>query len=231
MLGPTINAIAIIICTLIGITLHGRIPEKINDTVHKAIGLSVMFLGLQNAFKVNSFILLVFSMVLGSIIGEWIDIDLKLENLGNWIQSKVGSKEGSISQGFVTASLIFCIGSMAVIGSLQSGLEGNHEMLITKSILDGFISILLASTMGIGVIFSSIMVFLYEGSIVLGASLLKTLINDVLLHEIIREVSAVGGLIITALGLNFLKVDKIKAANMLPALIFPFIYLIIVSFI
>lgn len=230
MIGPIINATTIIICTLIGLTLHGKIPDKINTTVQKSIGLSILVLGIQSALQAQSFILLVLSMVVGSIMGEWIDIDLRLKNVGHWIEHKVSRKEDSISQGFVTASLIFCIGSMSIIGSLQSGLNGNHEILITKSILDGFMSILLSSTIGIGVIFSSVAVLLYEGLLVLSASCIKTLINDILLHEIVREVSAVGGLMIAAIGLNFLKIHHIKVANMLPALLLPFIYLMIMSY-
>ncbi len=226
MLGPVINTVTVIICALIGTFLHGGIPERFNDTIMKALGLVVILLGLTGAFEVQHFVLLIFSMVFGSIFGELMDIDGSLNRLGEWIEKKVGKGEGTIAKGFVTASLIFCVGSMAIVGALQSGLTGNHEMLIAKSIIDGFTSIILASTMGIGVIFSAIIIFLYEGGIALGASSIK----DYLSSEVINEISAVGGLLIAALGLNFLDVKRIKVANMLPALLVPFIYFMVKDF-
>lgn len=227
MLGPIINTITIIICALIGTFLHGGIPERFNDTIMKALGLTVLLLGLMGALEVQHFVLLIFSMVFGSLLGEWIDIDKNLEKLGHWIEKKVGRGEGTIAKGFVTASLIFCVGSMAIVGALQSGLTGNHEMLIAKSVIDGFTSILLASTMGIGVIFSAIIILLYEGGIALGAAFVKDLLSE----EVIREISAVGGLLIAALGLNFLEIKRIKVANMLPALFIPFIYFMLKDYI
>ncbi len=226
MLGPVINTVTVIICALIGTFLHGGIPDRFNDTIMKALGLTVLLLGLLGAFEVQHFVLLIFSMVFGSIIGEILDIDANLDRMGKWIERKVGKGEGSVAKGFVTASLIFCVGSMAVVGALQSGLTGDHEMLIAKSIIDGFTSIILASTMGFGVIFSAVIIFIYEGGIAFGASYIK----DFLSAEVVNEISAVGGLLIAALGLNFLEIKRIKVANMLPALLIPFIYFIIKDF-
>ncbi|NLK72927.1 MAG: DUF554 domain-containing protein [Clostridiales bacterium] len=223
MLGTIINTAAVIICAVIGTLFKGGIPDRFNDTIMKALGLAVLLIGLSQAFEVRHMLLLIFSMVFGSIIGELLDIDKNLEKLGLWIERKVGAGEGTFAKGFVTASLIFCIGSMAIVGSLQSGLTGNHEMLKAKSVLDGFASIILASTMGIGVAFSGVAIFLYQGAITLGATFLKDFLNE----EIIREVSAVGGLLISAIGLNFFDIKRIKVANMLPALFIPFIYFIV----
>lgn len=223
MLGPLINTVTVVVCALIGTFLHGGIPERFNDSIMKALGLTVLLLGLTGAFEVQHFVLLIFSMVFGTILGEWIDIDHNLDRLGQWIEKKAGKGEGTIAKGFVTASLIFCVGSMAVVGALQSGLTGDHEMLIAKSVIDGFTSIILASTMGIGVAFSAAIILVYEGGIALGASYIKDLLSE----EVIREISAVGGLLIAGLGLNFLEIRRIKVANMLPALLIPFIYFII----
>lgn len=220
MLGPAINTATVIICAFIGTVLHGGIPQRFNDTIMKALGLAVLLLGMTSAIETEHFVLLIFSMVFGSIIGELLNIDNNLNHLGEWIEQKAGKGEGTIAKGFVTASLIHCVGSMAVVGSLQSGLAGDHKMLIAKSALDGVTSIILSSTMGIGVALSGVVIFIYEGGIALSASYIKDLLNA----EIVREISAVGGLLIIGLGLNFLEIKRIKVANMLPALLIPFIY-------
>jgi len=167
--------------------------------------------------------LLIVSMVAGSIIGEWINIHKAMNQFGLWAEKKFGFGEGNFAKGFVTSSILFCTGSMAIVGAMQSGLAGNHEMLYAKSILDGVIAIIFASTMGIGVAFSALPVFLYEGAIALGAGYIK----DWLTPEIITEMSAVGSLLIAALGFNFLEVKEIKVANMIPAIFLPWLFIAI----
>jgi hypothetical protein len=225
MLGPIVNAITIVICALVGTFLIKNIPERFDEIIRKGIGLSLLYLGIKGAFENQNVLLLILSIVIGSIIGELLDFDKGMNKIGEWAEAKVGLSSGNFSKGFVMASLLFCTGSMAIVGSLNSGLAGNHEMLFAKSILDGIISIVFASSLGIGVMFSAIPVLIYEGIITLGA----TFVKDWLTPEIITEMSAVGSLLICALGLNFLEVKQIKVANMIPAIFIPWVYLGLMS--
>jgi hypothetical protein len=221
MLGPIVNGVAIVICALAGRFLIKGLSGRFEIIIKKAIGLSIMYIGISGAMENQRVMMLIISMVAGSIIGEWIDIDKGMNKLGLWAEKKFGFGEGNFAKGFVTASILFCTGSMAIVGAMQSGLQGNHEMLYAKSILDGVIAIVFSSTMGIGVAFSAIPVFLYEGAIALGAGFIK----DMLTTEIITEMSAVGSLLIAALGFNFLEVKEIKVANMIPAIFLPWLFI------
>ena len=225
MLGPVVNGVTIVICALIGIFV-GRffkngLPVRFEEIIKKAIGVSIVYIGISGAMDNKRVMLLIISMVVGSILGEWINIDKGMNSLGLWAERKLGFGEGNFAKGFVTASILYCTGSMAIVGAMNSGLQGNHEMLFAKSILDGVIGIVFASTMGIGVAFSAVPVLLYEGAIALGAGYIK----DMLTPEIIREMSAVGSLLIAALGFNFLEVKEIKVANMIPAIFLPWLFI------
>jgi uncharacterized membrane protein YqgA involved in biofilm formation len=223
MLGPIVNGVVIVICALAGKFFVKGLTGRFEVIIKKAIGLSIMYIGISGAMDNNRVMLLIVSMVAGSIIGEWINIDKAMNSLGLWAEKRFGFGEGNFAKGFVTASILFCTGSMAIVGAMQSGLQGNHEMLYAKSILDGVIAIVFASTMGIGVAFSAVPVFLYEGAIALGAGFIK----DLLTEEIIMEMSAVGSLLIAALGFNFLEVKEIKVANMIPAIFLPWLIIAI----
>lgn len=223
MLGPIVNGVTIVVCALAGRFLIKGLSGRFEIIIKKAIGLSIMYIGISGAMENQRVMMLIVSMVAGSIIGEWIDIDKGMNRLGIWAEKKFGFGEGNFAKGFVTASILFCTGSMAIVGAMQSGLQGNHEMLYAKSILDGVIAIVFASTMGIGVAFSAVPVFLYEGAIALGAGYIK----DMLTTEIITEMSAVGSLLIAALGFNFLEVKEIKVANMIPAIFLPWLFIAI----
>jgi uncharacterized membrane protein YqgA involved in biofilm formation len=223
MTGVLVNTVTIIICSLIGVFLVKGIPERFDTIIKKAIGLSIIFMGIKGALENESILVLVLSLVLGSILGELIDIDKWMNRFGGWAESRLGFKEGNFSKGFVTASILFCTGSMAIVGAMQSGLAGNHEMLFAKSILDGSISIVFASAMGIGVVFSAIPVLVYEGLIALGAGG----VSQWLTTEIITEMSAAGSLVIAAIGFNFLDVKQIKVANMIPAIFMPWLFIVI----
>lgn len=227
MLGTIVNVIAIILGTLLGIFIKKGIKEKYKSTIIDGIGLSVAIIGITGAVETNNIILVIGSIVVGSIIGELIDIDLKLENLGDRLEEKFGNGDSNFSKGFVTASLVFVIGAMAIVGSLESGLSGNHETLFAKSILDGVMSVIFASTLGIGVAFSVFPVFIYQGAI----TLLANSVKDILTPEVITEMSAVGGILILAIGINILGIKKIKVANMLPAIFIPIIYLALTNII
>ncbi|MDG5473878.1 DUF554 domain-containing protein [Jeotgalibacillus sp. ET6] len=219
LLGTLVNGLLIVLGTLLGKLLH-RIPEHIKTTVMSAIGLAVVVLGLQMGFQSNNYLIVIISLVIGAIAGEWIALDEKLNAVGRWIEARVGSKgDTSISQGFVTATLIFVIGAMAVIGALDSGIRGDHQVLYTKSIIDGFTSVILASTLGIGVLFSAIPVILYQGSIALFATQIDRFVPEILMESFISEMTATGGIMIFAIGLNLIGLTKIKVANLLPGIL------------
>lgn len=227
MLGTTVNALAIIGGCLIGLIVKGRLTEKISSTIMNGLALCVLYIGISGALKGKDTLQIIICIAIGALIGELVDIDKKLNDLGNIIEKKINSKRKSsvsekisISEGFVTSSLLFCVGAMAVVGSLESGLQGNHTTLFAKSILDGVSSIIFASSLGIGVMLSSIAVFIYQGSITLLAGCLSTVLTD----TVIGNMSAVGSLLIVGLGFNMLGLSKIKVANLLPAIFMPIIF-------
>ena len=235
MLGPVVNAVTIVVCSLIGVFLIRGIPERVEEIIKKAIGLSIVFVGLRGAMDNQNVLLLIMSMVIGSVIGELININRLMNKLGEWAQARMGMKscsasggntdtgkqEKSFSKGFVAASILYCSGSMAIVGSMNSGLQGNHELLFAKSILDGAISIIFGASMGIGVAFSAVPVLLYQGGIALAAMGVR----DLLSPDIIKEMSAVGSLVVAAIGINFLGVKEIRVANLIPAIFIPLVYM------
>jgi len=226
MLGTIVNALAIVVGSLLGIAFSKGIPENYKETVMHGVGLSVLLIGLKSAFTSDNLLVVIFSVILGALIGEFLKIEKHLESLGAWLESKVASRSGdssSIARGFVTASLVFCVGSMAIVGALESGLTGNHQTLFAKSILDGVTSIVFASTLGIGVIFSSIAVFLYQGCITLTAVFMKSF----LVPETIAQMTSVGGLLILAIALNMLKITTIRVGNLLPGIFLPLLYFVL----
>lgn len=219
LLGTIVNGLLIVAGTLLG-KLLTRIPENTKATVMHGIGLSVMVLGLQMGFKSANFLIVILSLVLGAVIGETLKLEDKLNSVGDWLERKIGSKgEGSISQGFVTATLIFVIGAMAIIGALDSGIRGDHDVLYTKSIIDGFTALILTTTLGIGVLFSAIPVMLYQGTIALFATQIDKLIPQALMDSFILELTATGGVMIFAIGLNLIGLTKIRVANLLPGIL------------
>ncbi|RLQ93972.1 DUF554 domain-containing protein [Falsibacillus albus] len=219
LLGTLVNGLTIIVGTLIGKLLH-KIPDGVKGTVMQAIGLAVIVLGLQMGFKSENYLIVIISLVVGAAIGEYFGLEDKLNALGAWLEQKIGSKEkGSVSQGFVTATLIFVIGAMAVLGALDSGIRHNHDVLYTKSIIDGFTSLILTTTLGIGVIFSAIPVVLYEGGIALFATQIDRIVPNALMNKFIVEMTSTGGIMIFAIGLNLLGVTKIRVANLLPGIL------------
>nr|WP_194247045.1 DUF554 domain-containing protein [Brevibacillus borstelensis] len=219
MLGTLVNAIAIIAGALLGRLLSG-IPESIRKTVMQGIGLAIVLLGIKMSLETQNFLLVILSIVIGSILGELIGIESGLNKLGQWLESKMGGRsQGSIATGFVTTTLVYCIGAMAVLGAMDSGLRNNHEILYTKAMLDGFSAIIFSSTLGIGVLFSAVPVFLYQGAIALLSTQIYNFVSQETLDAMLVEVTAVGGLMIIAIGINILELKKINVANMLPALV------------
>ena len=220
MLGTIVNVIAIIAGGTVGLLLKGGIPQKFSDTVMKGLALSVLLVGIMNALKVNNLLLVIIAMVLGGILGEGFDIDRKLKTIGDTIGLKLKGKGGRVSDGFVTGSLLYCVGAMAIVGSLESGLSGNHQILYAKSVLDGISSIIFASTMGIGVILSAISVLLYQGAITFAAAALQPLLSE----TVKADMNSIGGLLIIGISLNMLEIHQLKVANLLPAIFIPLVY-------
>ncbi|MEF2097583.1 DUF554 domain-containing protein [Bacillus sp. CFBP9009] len=218
LLGALVNGACILIGSILGRFLQ-HIPEKIKETVMNGIGLAVMVLGLQMGFKSDNFLVVILSIVGGAVLGEWMNLEARLNSLGNWLERRMKAKEGtSISQGFVTATLIFGIGAMAIIGALDSGIRNDHDVLITKAIIDGFTALVLASTLGIGVLFSAFPIILYEGLMAIFSRQINTMIPTALMDSFILEMTATGGVMILAIGLNIIGVTKIRVANLLPGI-------------
>ncbi|MES1044294.1 DUF554 domain-containing protein [Heyndrickxia oleronia] len=219
LLGTIVNAICIIIGSLLGKLLH-RIPEKMKGTVMHAIGLAVIVLGLQMGIKSEHFLIVILSLVFGAIIGEALALEDKLNQLGYWLEKKIGAKgQGNISEGFVNSTLIFVVGAMAIIGALDSGIRGDHNVLFTKAIIDGFTALILTTTLGIGVIFSAIPVLIYQGIIAIFATQIDRIVPDALMNSFIVEMTSTGGIMIVAIGLNITGLIKIRVANLLPGIL------------
>lgn len=218
--GTIINVICIVAGSIVGMFLT-KIGDRYKETIMQAIGLTVMLIGLQMAFETKSIIIVLLSMLFGTIIGEFLHLEALLDRVGIWIASKFRNKSEDINigQSFVSASLLFVVGAMAILGALDSGLRGDHEILLTKAILDGFSAFVLTTTLGIGVIFSAIPVFLFQGTITLLATRIEAIIPMALFDNMIVEITAVGGLIITAIGMNMLNLTKIRVTNLLPSII------------
>ena len=227
MIGTLITAAAIILGTVIGLLLRKGIPQRFQDTIGQGQGLCVILIGLSSAIKPADVTCCIICMVIGSLLGAWIDIEQRRNHLGKAIERRVSPNgtEGSIARGFVTASLVFCVGAMAIVGSMDSGLRGDHSTLIAKSILDGVFAIIFTSSMGWGVGLAALAVLVYQGAI----ALLAMWIEPLLTPAIITEMCAVGGLLIMAIGLNMIYDKRIPVGNMLPAIFLPMAYLPLVS--
>lgn len=221
LFGTLVNALLIVAGSLIGRLLKD-IPENMKQTVMYAIGIVVMVMGIQMGLESSNFVIIIICIVLGAVVGEWIDIDKWINKLGQTLEEKFGSKKqkDSIAQGFVTSTLIFVIGAMGVLGALNSGLQNDHDLLISKGIIDGFTSIILSATLGIGVILSSISVAIYQGTIALLATQITRLVPEAALELFLQEMTAAGGIMIIGIGMNLIGLTKIRVANLFPSLIF-----------
>lgn len=226
MLGTIVNALAVIGGCIIGLIVKEKLTEKMSNTIMSGLALCVLYIGISGALKGQDTLIIIICIAVGALVGEIIDIDKRLNDLGNFIENKINLKKKnkdsekiSISEGFVTSSLLFCVGAMAVVGSLESGLQGNHSTLFAKSILDGVSSIIFASSLGIGVMLSSVAILVYQGSITLLAGCLSSVLTD----TVIGNMSAIGSVLIMGLGTNMIGASKIKVANLLPAIFLPII--------
>ena len=235
LIGTLVNTLAVLAGSAMGLLLTwlaGRfssvlpagsikLEERLQTIIMQGVALCVLFLGISGSLSGQNSLITILAMVLGAIIGELLNLDKRMMALGDWVQKhtarlSVGSKT-SISEGFVTASLLFCVGAMAIVGALQDGLTGDHSTLFAKSLLDGISSIVFAASLGVGVMFSAIAIFLYQGVIAVLASFLSPLLGD----AVIAEMTCVGSLLIVALSLNMLNLTKIKVMNLVPAIFLP----------
>lgn len=226
MFGVIVNSLAIICGGVVGLIINKGIPKRLDKSIMEGLALVVTYMGISGTLEGDNPLYVIISITMGIIIGELIDIDNLLNKLGLYLDSKLSKnnessskEENKISKGFVSSSLLYCVGAMAVVGSIQSGLSNDYSVLLAKSVLDGVSSIFFAASMGIGVLLSSVAVFIYEGIITLGASGLSNILSD----NVITYMTCVGSLLIMAMGLNMLKVCNIKVANMLPSMLIPII--------
>jgi len=218
MLGTLVNFSAIILGSIIGFFIGKNVKEKYNETIIKGLGLTTIVIGVDNGLKSNNMLIVVASIAIGAFIGELIDIEKLLENFGDSIEGRMKTKN-PIAEGFFTATLLFCTGSMAILGAIQSGLLGKHETLFVKAFLDGVVSIFFTASLGIGVIFSAFSVLIYQGAIALFSGFFQEVFTEV----VIMDMSSIGGIILIGLGLNIIGATKLRVGNMIPGLFLPMI--------
>ncbi|MCD6420240.1 MAG: DUF554 domain-containing protein [Synergistetes bacterium] len=215
LLGTIVNAVAIVVGSLVGIVIHKRFPERIKVIAFQGMGIATLVIGIQMALQVQNILVFIFSILAGGILGELLGLEMRLDVLMQKVQKHFSSADDKFTEGFVVASLLFCVGSMAIIGAINEGLNSDHTLLFTKSILDGFSSMAFASTYGVGVAFSALPLFLYQG----GITLLAANAQGIFLPVVVRELTAVGGALIIGLGFNLLEIKKIKVLNLLPSIV------------
>lgn len=215
MTGTIINAATVFAGGFLGTKIGSRLKDKTNETVMHAVALVVLFLGIETALKGDNLVAILLGLVLGGIIGEACSLEDKLEQLGNTIESKLHFSKGNFALGFVTTTILFCVGPMAILGSIEDGLGQGYNILLTKSALDGLSSIAFGASLGIGVSFSAISILIYQGFWTLLASFLSSFANA----EVLASLSSAGGILIIAIGLNMLGISKIRVTNLLPGLI------------
>jgi uncharacterized protein len=224
MLGTIINVAAVIAGSSIGLLLKSRLPEKITAIVFQGIGLVTIFFGVAMALRSQNWVILILSVVSGAILGQLLNLDARMNGAGEKLKKSLKITNKRFTEGLVTAFLLFCMGSLTVLGALEEGMNQNPELLLAKSVMDGFSSIALSAAMGIGVMFSVIPLLLYQGGITFFAGSLQNILSE----PMIMEITAAGGIILLGMGINILEIKKIQVLNLLPALVMAvaFYYLI-----
>lgn len=224
-MGAVVNSVVVLVGSLVGLFMGQRIPERINKALMQGIALVVLSIGITGILQGGDSMIMILSMVVGILIGEGIDFNAYVNRFVEWLSAKFerGGTQSTFSQGFLSASMLFCIGSMAIVGSLESGLLGDNSTLYTKSVLDGISAILLSSTLGIGVAFSSVPLFIYQGCLILFAQFLAPFLKD----AVIIEMTTIGSLLLIAMGLNMLDITDIKVMNFVPAAFLPILFMAI----
>jgi hypothetical protein len=214
-IGTLVNVLTVVVGSTIGLLLRKNFPKNIQAIIFECVGLATLALGMQMALQVENFLILIFSLILGGILGELVHLQAWMEGWGDALKTKIKTEDARFTEGLITAFLIFCVGSMTIMGALNEGLNGDRELLLIKSILDGFTSIALASVYGLGVLFSVVPLFLLQA----GLTLLAVPLQGVLSTMIISQLTAVGGVLILGIGLSLLELKRVKTVNMLPALV------------
>ncbi len=228
--GTLINVVTVLVGGALGMLLGGRLPERMRETIMHGLGLLTLIIGIQLSFETDNILIVLASLLLGGIAGEWLRIESHINQLGRWLEHKTSGKDGPAHSGppldgarsgksrfshaFLTASLVFCVGPMTVLGSIQDGLTGDYTLLAVKAALDGFAALAFASTLGSGVLFSALTVLVYQGALTLGAGWASAVLTD----PMVAEMSATGGALMLALGLGLLDIKQIRAGNLLPAI-------------
>ncbi|GAF15841.1 LOW QUALITY PROTEIN: hypothetical protein JCM19046_241 [Bacillus sp. JCM 19046] len=226
--GTIVNALAIAIASLIGVRIR-NVPEGMSKLVMQLLSLAIIIIGIQMAITGNQFLIIIAGLTIGALIGEWLRIDDRLNHLGSWLGTKLGkNSQGNVAQAFVSSTLIFAAGALAILGPLESALRGDHSLLFTKASIDGFSALIISSTLGIGVFFAAIPVFLYQATITLLANQIDAHVSPELMDLIIAELTSIGGILILAIGLNLLNITQIKIANLLPSLVI--VILLVIGF-
>ena len=220
MTGTLINIATVLVGGVLGLIFGARVPERLKATIVAGLGLFTSAIGLQMFFKTGNAVIVLGSLLIGALLGEWWRIEDGLQSLGQMLEKRFGSSEtGETSsrfvKGFLTSSLLFCVGPLTILGSIQDGLTGDYQLLAVKSVLDGFAALAFASTLGVGVLFSTLVILVYQG----GISLLAAQLNSVITSSMMNEMTAVGGVILVGLAVSsLLEIKKIRTGNFLPAL-------------
>jgi len=220
LIGTILNIVTVLIGGGLGVVLGQRLPERMRETVLHGLGLVTLVVGIHLTLETRNILIVLGSVLIGAILGEWWRIDVGLERLSEMLRARVARRASAQSmahftEGFVTASLVFCVGPMTILGSIQDGLTGDYSLLAIKSVLDGFAALAFASSLGIGVLFSALTILVYQGALTLAAGLAQNLFTDAM----VAEMTAAGGVMILAIGLLLLDVRRIRVANLLPALL------------
>lgn len=223
MLGTVVNSISILVGGSLGSGLGNNLSKRYSEILLNSVSVSVIVIGLKSALETQNVLLMISSMAIGSLIGEGLGIEKGINKVSGFLESKFSKHNGTFAEGFMTATLVYCVGAMSIIGAIESGISNNNSTLFAKSVLDGVSALVFSSTLGIGVPLSAVSVFIYQGAI----TLLSGSIAAYLSMEALNELSAVGGVLVMIIGLNVLKITKIKVGNMLPAVFLPVIYFII----
>lgn len=215
LFGTIVNIATVVAGSVVGYYFHTKFPQRVSKIIFQAIGLFTIFIGITMAMKTNQILILIFSIVIGSAIGEFVRLDIYINRFSDWLKKKIKSDHENFSEGMVTAFLLFCMGSMTILGAFEEGTSGKSDLLIAKSVMDGFSSLALSSALGLGVAFSTIPLLIFQG----GLTLLSIWFGNIVPGEVICEISAVGGLILIGMGFNIMEIKKINVINMLPALV------------
>lgn len=223
MIAAVVNAVVVILGGLLGLCLGGRLKEHHMKTIVQGLGICTMVIGMMSAVTTANILIVIVCLVVGTVAGELLKIEQRLDGLGDWLKNRVARNGGGrFTEGFVTASLLFCVGSMAIMGSFDAGLRGDYNTIFAKTVLDGVMAVTFSATMGVGVLFSAATVFIYQGAL----TLLAGLVEPFLSASVITEMTAVGGVMLIATGMNILGLtkDRIQVGNMLPAMVLPVVW-------